>query len=170
MLRHWKTCYFPVRALSHQTKLSATKTGEDKSKSEVQSPQFNADMLPSKSDDNFLIEFNQRKPTYDQLFEYNLDEKKYNRSQFEDKSYLSPEVKIFLTTKYDFTIPAIRRYFRNKVNTLDVKFQQYSARRHGILGPDLATASFILERGGKVRFKRKFEAYCRLLSKKYLKI
>lgn len=118
---------------------------------------FDISSLPKNVKDNFLIEFNKKVPTYDQLFEYKIDEKIYNKQTtfLNESKFLSNEFKAKLTKKYDLSYDEFKNFIRNYIYKKDIETQQYQIKRHGILGPDLAAAHFILSRGGRVRFKRK---------------
>ena len=95
---------------------------------------FSVDMIPEKASDNFLIEFNKRKPTYDQLYEYMIDEKPHLLSKPVDNSYISPDFQLKLHHKFDFSIDAIQRAFGRLINREEAEAQKYLNRRHGILG------------------------------------
>lgn len=124
-----------LRPLSKQSEISVP---ESESKSELvkqnQDQKFDINSLPKNASDNFLIEFQKRKPTYDQLFEYTTEEKAYEKSKPVSKSYLSPDAKIFLHTKYELSFDAFKQVLKRKVYKTEKYSQQYLNRRHGILG------------------------------------
>ncbi|OTF78439.1 hypothetical protein BLA29_008586, partial [Euroglyphus maynei] len=115
---------------------------------------FDISLIPQKARDNFVIQFNKEVPTYDQLFEYHIDKRLYEINRFISESrFLSVDFKVKMQKKYDLSIQEFKHGWRNKIDRIQTKQQRYSTRRHGILGPDLATANFILSRGGRVRFR-----------------
>ncbi|RWS02554.1 atp synthase subunit s-like protein [Dinothrombium tinctorium] len=58
-----------------------------------------------------------------------------------------------LSKRYDFSPGGIRRWFTRKEYSYRRQSQLFIPERHGILGPDLAVAHFLLHRKGKVKFK-----------------
>lgn len=96
--------------------------------------EFSIESIPKSAKDNFLIEFKKRKPSYDQLFEYQIDEKPHLKAKPLIKSMLSPDFKIFLHRKYDFSWKAFKRILDNRIFKSETTAQQYLTRRHGILG------------------------------------
>lgn len=149
---------FPCRTLSQQASKSVVKSDSKKEDELVQKDgqSFDVQTLPKKAKDNFLIEFKDRKPSYDQIFEYQIDEKPHEKlSRPIVKSYISADMKIFLNRKYDFSWASIKRVIERAIHKSETASQKYLTRRHGILGPDLATSHFIIGRGGRVRFQRK---------------
>ncbi|XP_046916288.2 distal membrane arm assembly component 2 [Dermatophagoides farinae] len=127
------------------TKIESSSTTDD---------HFDISLIPQAAKDNFVIQFNKHVPTYDQLFEYHIDKKLYNLNRYISESrFLSVDFKIKMQKKYDLSMSEFKHGLRNKIDRIETKQQTYSARRHGILGPDLATAHFILSRGGRVRFR-----------------
>ena len=59
---------------------------------------------------------------------------------------------IKIHTKKDWSLDGYRRYKQRKDHMKEVENQLFTPERHGILGPDLATAHFICFRRGKVKF------------------
>lgn len=123
------------RQLSQQTQSDTKIVQRDKEDEEVAiKEKIKTELLSQKSTDNFLIEFNQRKPTYDQIYEYQIDVKEHSKEKFQDRSFMSPDVKIFLHRKYDISYDAFLRFFKRYFNKYETKVQGYSLKRHGILG------------------------------------
>src|SRR5699024_9364610 len=75
-----------------------------------------------------------RKHTYDQIFEYQIDEKPHLKSKPVSSSFISPDFKIFLHRKYDFSWAAFKRLLDRYIHKRETTAQQYLTRRHGILG------------------------------------
>ncbi|KAF7489133.1 hypothetical protein SSS_08001 [Sarcoptes scabiei] len=150
LVNHFRTKNGSKTAVSNQ---SSESTNETTQKDHLKSEK-DLSLIPQSAKDNFLIEFNKKIPTYDQLFEYQIDLKLYDRHRFINESkILTPDFKAKITKKYDLSWSEFRAYLRNKMNSAEINRQQYSVRRHGILGPDLSTSFFILRKGGRVRFK-----------------
>lgn len=59
---------------------------------------------------------------------------------------------IKMHTKRDVSLAGYRRMMQGKDHKAEIKSQLFTPDRHGILGPDLATAHFICFRRGKVKF------------------
>src|SRR5699024_2307308 len=102
MLKHvWKPFLLPQLMSSRFASQKAQKSLanvnlNDELAKKGDSSKFDVDTLPKNATDNFLIEFKKRKPTYDQLFEYQIDEKPHLKSKPVSNSFLSPDFKIFL--------------------------------------------------------------------------
>ena len=64
----------------------------------------------------------------------------------------SNEMLIRMQRKYDYSYDGIRRYVERNSRQLALEKQRFISMRHGVLGPDLATAHFITHRGGRVKF------------------
>ncbi|KAH9413656.1 ATP synthase subunit s-like protein [Dermatophagoides pteronyssinus] len=121
---------------------------------DMKTEKFDISLIPKQARDNFVIQFNKEIPTYDQLFEYHIDKKLYNIDRIITKSrFFSVDFKVKLQKKYDLSMAEFKHGWRNKIDRIETKQQKYITRRHGILGPDLAAANFILSRGGRVRFR-----------------
>lgn len=157
ILTRW--ALLPCRTLSQQTSKSVIKSDskkEDELAEKDGQEKFDVEKLPKTAKDNFLIEFKDRKLSYDQIFEYQIDEKPHEKlSRPIVKSFISPDMKIFLHRKYDLSWAAIKRIIERAIHKSESTSQKYLTRRHGILGPDLATSHFIIGRTGRVRFQRK---------------
>lgn len=118
--------------------------------------------IPKDAQDNFLVEFNKKKPKYEQLFEYKVNEKEHNVLKFTSISYLSVDVKVFLVKRFEVSFASFKRFLSKYIIKKEVISQMYNVRRHGILSSELATSHFILGRGGKVRFVRMFSMFTEL--------
>lgn len=98
----------------------------------------------------------QKPKDYDMIWEYNCsEEKSYDKiTDFfvNEKKGFSTDFIVFLHHKYDFSIQGIKRRFKYYIGIREEYNQRYIPQRHGILGPELATAHFITYRGGKVKF------------------
>lgn len=69
------------------------------------------------------------------------------------QAVFSTDVMVFLQTKRKVGKGSLRRWLNRYQAEQNVKMQRFIPRRHGILGPDLATAHFITFRFGKVKFQ-----------------
>jgi len=95
---------------------------------------FDISQLPKEASDNFLIEFKGRKPTYDQLFEYTIDEKPHMKEKNVPQSFVSTNFQISLQKKFDVSIDAFKKIMQRFIHRVETQNQQYRNRRHGILG------------------------------------
>lgn len=145
----------PVEELKENNDNNNEKNDQKQMVPSMPSKSFDISSLPKDTKDNFLIEFNKKLPTYDQLFEYKIQEKDFNKKKSFLNDLLSTDFKAKLTKKYELSYDEFKQYIRNYIYKEDIRTQQYQIKRHGILGPDLAAAHFIVSRGGRVRFKRK---------------
>lgn len=68
------------------------------------------------------------------------------------RKLISNDTLIKVQRKYDWSWDGFRRYVERNQRMLNLKRQRFISLRHGVLGPDLATAHFITHRGGRVKF------------------
>lgn len=128
----------PRRGLSQQEP-KAVVSSESKQTDEVaekdEQDKFDVQKLPKSAKDNFLIEFKKRNLSYDQIFEYQIDQKPHEKlSRPIVKSLISPDMKIFLNRKYDFSWAAFKRILERAIHKSEAQSQKYLTQRHGILG------------------------------------
>lgn len=133
--------WIPLRLFSQQPASKIAKTETDlpdfrKQKDEI--------ATTTRKTDNFLIEFNKRKPTYDQLFEYTIDSKLHDTPKFKDNSFISADFKLFMHKKYEISFDAIRRFIKNLLIRYQTESQAYSVKRHGTLGKKTRIVVFSL--------------------------
>ena len=65
---------------------------------------------------------------------------------------ISNDALIALQRKYDYSFGGIRRMYERFKETRAIFNQRFIPMRHGVLGPDLASAHFVTYRGGRVKF------------------
>lgn len=73
-------------------------------------------------------------------------------SLFTPKKGIGIDLLSFLHQRWDFSISGFQRWNKRRKETLFLLDQSYIPERHKILGPDLASAHFIVHRGGGVKF------------------
>jgi len=84
-----------------------------------------------------------------------IEEKEYNKKTdyfARGRKGLSTDFYAMMHNKYDFSIEGFKRKLKFYIELREKYNQRYIAQRHGILGPELATAHFVCYRGGKVKF------------------
>lgn len=78
-----------------------------------------------------------------------------NRGTDDDKpptGFLSATWLTKVTKKIDLSPEGMAEYFHHRGYQVDLEKQKFNPSRHAILGPDLATAHFIVYRGGRIKF------------------
>ncbi|CAG2181492.1 unnamed protein product, partial [Oppiella nova] len=91
----------------------------------------------------------------DSYWEMKLEEKIPQKVKMLDsKGGLSVDFLALMAHKFDFSLQGIKRRLRYWIAFREMYNQRYIARRHAILGPELAVSHFVVYRGGKVRFRR----------------
>lgn len=68
------------------------------------------------------------------------------------RKIISNDTLIRMQRKYDWSAGGVRRYLDKKMSEQNIIKQRFIPMRHGVLGPDLATAHFVTHRGGRVKF------------------
>ena len=66
--------------------------------------------------------------------------------------FLSPTWFTKITKKIDLSPEGIDEWLSHRLHQTDIQKQKFNPSRHAILGPDLATAHFIIHRGGRIKF------------------
>lgn len=61
----------------------------------------------------------------------------------------------FLQVEIEMTPQGIKKFIQQKMKNSEIERQKFRSDRHKILGPDLSLAYFIIENGGKIKFKGK---------------
>ncbi|XP_013789160.2 ATP synthase subunit s-like protein isoform X2 [Limulus polyphemus] len=93
--------------------------------------------------------FNENNPQFPRKPEENLTSV---FSLFKPRKGIGVDVLSFLHQKWDFSISGFQRWNKRRKEALFLQDQCYIPERHNILGPDLASAHFIVHRGGCVKF------------------
>ncbi|CAG2106660.1 unnamed protein product [Medioppia subpectinata] len=89
----------------------------------------------------------------DSYWETKIEEKLPKRVSYFDRSGgLSVDLLNFMHYKYDISLQGLKRRLRFWIQVREQYNQRYIARRHAILGPELATAHFVVYRGGRAKF------------------